>query len=147
MTTREAILAALMTRVQAITIAHGYATDAGDQVFLGEAPQLGENDPPTAIALVVEDDDVNSQGFLTVTLPIAVQALAKADLDAPWLAIEAVLGDVKRAIEQDDRSLGGVLKGELERGSTRTVPRAPGSSTVGVSVTYRCRYVELWGAP
>src|SRR3990167_4114681 len=146
-TKREAILAELLLRLSAITIAHGYATDAGDQVFLGESPQLGEDDPSQGLALVVEDDEVNSKGYVFITLPIAVQALAKADLDTPWLAIEAILGDVKRAIELEDRTLGGLLKSELRRGSTRTLAREPGSTTVGEGITYRCEYVESWGNP
>lgn len=147
MTTRQAILEELRLRVRTIAIANGFTTDAGGKVFLGEAPQLGEDDPDQAIALVVEDDDVKDSGFLYVTLPVAVQALAKADLNEPWLAIEAILGDVKRAIELADRTLGGLLKHDLVRGPTRTLSREPGSTTVGVAITYRCQYLEGWGTP
>ncbi len=146
-TVRQAILAAFLAAVREITIAHGFATDAGDKVFLGETAQLGEDDPDQAIALVVDDDEARSPGYVFVTLPIVVQALAKADLDEPWLAVEALLGDLKRAIEQTDRTLGGLLKSELQRGSTRTLPREPGSTTVGASITYHCEYVEVWGQP
>lgn len=146
-TKRALILAALLALVREITVANGYTTDAGDAVFLGEVPQLGESDPPVAIALVVEDDDPNDQGHIFIGLPISVQAIAKADLDAPWLAVEAVLGDVKLAVEQADRTLGGLLKGRMARSTTRSLPREPGSTTVGAAVTYRCDYVEVWGNP
>lgn len=149
MTAREAILSELRLRLRTIAIANGFVTDAGGQVFLGEAPQLGQDDPSHALALVLDDDEVNSQGYLFVTLPVVVQALAKADLNEPWVAIEAMLGDIKVAIEQTegDRTLGGLLKSELRRGSTRTVPREPGGTTVGAAITYRCEYVERWGTP
>ncbi len=146
-TTRQLILAAFLAAVREITIANGFATDAGNTVYIGETAQLGDDDPDQAIALVVDDDDARSPGYVFVTLPIVVQALAKADLDEPWLVVESLLGDLKRAIETEDRTLGGLLKSELQRGSTRTLAREPGSTTVGAAITYRCEYVEVWGNP
>jgi hypothetical protein len=147
MTKRQAILTALVARVSAIAIAAGFATDAGATVFLGEAAELGPDDPDAAIALVLEDDSPQDKGYLYVQLPIAVAALAKADLETPWLTIEAIVGDIKRAVEHEDRTLGGLLKGPMTRGATRTLTREPGSTTVGASVTYICSYVEAWGDP
>lgn len=142
---RQLILEALQARVSAILLAGGFATDAGATVFLGETPQLGPDDPFEAIALVPDDDSVQDKGYLFVQLPVAVQALAKADLDAPWETIEAILGDIKAAVELDDKTLGGLLKAPMMRGTTRTLAREPGSTTVGAGVTYICSYVEQWG--
>jgi hypothetical protein len=145
---RQRIIEAFLTRVLAIATADGFDTDAGRTVFLGEAPQLGESDPSEAIALVVGDDQVKYQGVnLLIALPISIQALAKADLEQPWLAAEAVLGDIKRAVELADRTLGGLVQRQFERGTTRALPRVPGSTTVGIVIEYQAPYVEAWGNP
>lgn len=145
---RRAILEALVTRVQDITVAHGYRTDAGALVFLGEKPDLGPDDPSVAVAVVPSEDSVTGQGDkLFVELPIEFQALAKADIDAPHLAIEDVLADLKEAIETADRTLGGLAGGELTRTATRTMDREPGATTVGVALTYMVPYREQWGHP
>ena len=80
-------------------------------------------------------------------LPVGIAVLAKADLDEPWLAVEQTLGEVKRAVELEDRSLGHLLKQPLERAGTQTLEREPGSETVGLITTYLCFYAEPWGEP
>lgn len=147
MTRRRAILEAFLARLQGITVANGYATNAGLQVFLNETPELGEDDPPTAIAVVVDDDAPGYQGEkVFITLPLEVNALAAANLTSPWLTAEDVLGDIKKAVEIDVQ-LAGLLQWRMERGSTQTAKREPGSTTVGVAVTYRLPYREVWGHP
>lgn len=145
-TKRLDILLALQTLVATITIEGGFQTDAGATVFLGEVPELGEDDANQAIALLVGDDEPGADRM--VVLPVTVVALVDVEqLDAPWLALEAVLGDIKKAIETEDRTLGGLLKGQLTRGQTQTFPREAGSRTLGVGVTYRAPYLEVWGQP
>jgi hypothetical protein len=147
-TRRYAILAALKARVEQITRSRRFETDAGLSVFLGERPMLGPDDPETAIAIVVFDDVLKAQGTkLFMVLPVGICAIAKADLDESWAAIEAVLGDIKTAVELEDRTLGGLLRGPFERGQTRTIDRETGTTTVGVMVTYELQYSETWGAP
>jgi hypothetical protein len=145
---RQRILEALRERVSAITVPNGYVTEAGRHVFLAEAPPFGPADPPTAICLVVGDDTTTYQGEkISILLPVEIVALANAELDAPWEALEAVLADVKRAVELPERTLGGLVIRHLVRGSTRTLEREPGTSVVGAAVTYVCHYTEVWGKP
>lgn len=146
---RKQILEVLLARLQVIHTSHGYATDAGQALYLGETPELGPDDPSEAIAVVVLDDEPRWQGEgLLLRLPINIQGLARADLEKPWLTVEAVLGDIKRAIEQEDRTLGKLVNHPgLERGSTQTLPRADGSLTVGAGITYSGWYREGWGNP
>jgi hypothetical protein len=147
-TRRLLILQELLTRVQQITVANGFATDAGAAVFMGEVLQLGESDPDVVLALVAGDDLVRSQQVnIAVTLPVEIQAVARADLAQPWVAVETVLGDIKRAMELPDRTLGGLVRQQVLRSVTRTLPREPGTLTVGVGVTYVLPYIEEWGAP
>jgi len=146
--TRQTRLEELRARLQGISVAGGYATDAGAEVFMGEAPAMGENDPDVAIAMIIGDDVGRRQGkAIFVTLPIEVQAIAKVDLDEPWAAIEAVLGDIHKAIEVDDETMHVNDKRGLEVGTTRTMPREPGSLSVGVGVTYVLSYARAWGQP
>lgn len=145
---RQRILEALKTRIEAIQIVNGFRTDAGGRVFLHEDPQFGEEDPTTAIAIVVGDDEPYWHAEqVAIRLPIEFRALAKADLEEPWKAAEAVLADLKQAIELEDRTLGRLIKPNLERGTTRTIPREVGSEYVGVGITYHSTYTERWGAP
>lgn len=145
---RRLILEALLARLQVIEVANDYATDAGQHVYLGVTPALGIDDEDVAIALVVGDEEPRYQGVsLLIALPVEIQALAKADLDEPWVAVEDVIADIKRAVELEDRTLGGLVKRQIERGSVTTLERPDGGTTVGASVTYLCPYAENWGAP
>lgn len=148
MTKRRAILEVVLARLQAIQTADGFATNAGSTVFLNDTPVLGDDDPNVAIAILVDEDAPGFRGEnVHVALPINIQAHAKADLDEPWIAAEDVLGDIKKAMELADRTLGGLLASRLDRGPTRTVPRVEGMTTVGVSVGYTLPYSERWGQP
>lgn len=146
---RQRILEAIRRRLQAIQIDAGFDTGLGQVVYLGERPELGDADPDGAIAMVVGDENPAPPGQTLKTylqLPIEIQVIAKANLDEPWVAIEAGIGDVKRAMELPDRTLGG-LANTMERGGVRTLPREPGSTAVGAGVGYVVTFAETWGAP
>ncbi len=153
MSVRQAILAEVISRLGTIAIANGYQTDAGLMLFVGELPLLGPDDPPAAIAVIVRDElaaDLSGYGEapdgITVSvLPIECQAVAKADLEQPWVLVEAVISDIKQAIETSDRSLGGILVLPLKRGRTRAFGREPGSTIVGAAVPYLATFAEQWG--
>lgn len=146
---RQLILETMRTRLLAILVASNFNTNAGREVHLNEEVNLGPNDPEVAIAIIVNDDEVRfSVGDkLAVDLPIEIQALARADAAEPWIAVEQVIQDIKRAVELADRRLGGLLQKDMERGSTRTIARKGGSTTVGAAIAYPVQYAEAWGAP
>lgn len=147
-TTRELILSAFLVRVGEIRTANGFNTEVGWKVFLGETPVLGPDDPEAALAIVVREDVVPFQGEnVLVHLALEFQAIAKADINHAWLMVERVLADIKRAVELPDRTLGKLVPRRIERGSSRTLPREPGSTVVGAGVTYTAPYVEAWGNP
>ena len=147
-TRRLAILLKFRELLQGISLADGFATDAGENVYLQERPQLGKDDPDIAIAILVQDDEPKwQQEHVFVTLPIEIQALAKADITEPWIAAEQVLGDIKKAMEIEDRTLGRLVKRAIERGTTRTIARDAGATTVGIAITYNAPYAEVWGGP
>lgn len=145
---RQLILEAIKGRLEAIKKSDGFQTDAGCNVFLHEAPAFGPDDPQSGIAIVVADDAVGWQGAnLAIGLQVELQAFSDTSLTRCWEECEAILSDIKRAMELEDRRFGGLIKPELVRGSTRTLPREPGTTTVGVGVSYGMTYVEVWGHP
>lgn len=151
---RQQILEAVQTRLRTIranTVSPGgqrFQTDAGQYVFVNETPSLGPDDPESAIAVVVGEDQVLVQGNkVIVTLPLEVQALASSQREGAWQFTEPVLADIKRALEVADRTLGGLVHQWLQRGSTRTLERDEGSTTVGVGLAYVATYSETWGSP
>lgn len=159
MTRRARILQALLAQLQAITEGNGYTTNAGHQVFLGALPELGPDDPAIAMALIAQPDDV-APHLNNIKLRLQVDIVVAARMDpgsvaswnTGWMVVEDMLGDVKRAMEQDNHNLGGLLvPGRnslgLERGTTEPYQRQPGSPVMGFLITYICPYVEAWGHP
>lgn len=148
---RQAILTELLTRVSGIQIADGYSTDAGLLVLFGETPMLGPEDPATAIAILVRDDAPDDLGGYggdggdSVTkLPIEVQGIARADQKNPWLTVEDVIADVRRAVESADPTIGGLLTKQLQRGRVRPLNREPGATSIGASQLYTATFVDPW---
>lgn len=156
---RARILQALLARLQVITLANGFATDAGQQLFMGAVPNLGPDDPPAAIAIVVQPDVIQAQqNNIKLRLQTDIVVVNRMDpgsaasWNAGWMLVEDMLGDVKRAMELEDRTLGGLLVAGnnslgLERGTTDPYQREPGSPVMGFLITYICPYVEAWGDP
>jgi hypothetical protein len=115
---------------------------------------LGPHDYPLAIAIVPSTTvtDPNQEGKKLITLPVECHAAVRADapqpgtLESTWRQAETILGDIKRAIELDDKTLGG-LAADLAAGESTPIPREEGSQTVGLLIEYRVLYTELWGNP
>jgi hypothetical protein len=150
MSRRADLLSAFVARLEAITVANGYETNAGQAVYLNETPALGPDDPAVAIAVLIGDDVIRATQpgkKLLLGLPLTIQAIAKADLDVAWMTVETMLSDIKRAIEQADLTIGGLAEQELQRGRTRTIVREAGETTVGLAIEYAAYYAEQWGNP
>ena len=120
-------------------------------MFLGEFVTLGPNDADVVIAIEVGDDDPTQEMGPTprvqIRLPIDMQGIARADLDEPWIIVEQVISDIKKAIELTSATWLGDLVQELSRGPTRTLEREEGSTFVGAVVGYEVLMYEDWGAP
>lgn len=151
---RQRILEALKARLREISVENGYATNAGDHIFLGSLPNLGPDDPAPCLAIVPGDDAPGSQqAKVMIDWPIDIYVVASVDLKGgdPWVAIEDGIADVKQAIELEDRGLReGVtqlLADKIRRAPVRTMPRESGFPLVGAMVGYVAPYWEVWGAP
>lgn len=154
MTRRAALLLALKGRAQAIQqgalseSGEPFETNVGEQVFTGEVRSTGPDDPSAALLIKFGDEvpTYQGQGFF-IRLPIEIHAIVRTDLDDPAALLEALIGDVKRAVELEDRTLGGLVKRMLERGPVVPMEREPGSPFVGAVLTYIAPYQEGWGRP
>ncbi len=147
---RELILHALLARVGEISATNGFNTDCGATVLLGEAPDLGPDDAPVVLAIVPQDDVPTFTGMnIRTAWPIEFQAIADAskDISRAWLLVEQLVADIQRAIELEDRTLGGLVQKQFERGPIRRLEREPGSTTVGAAVPYVFPFVVAWGNP
>lgn len=151
---RIGALTELRRRLERITRANDFATDAGQTVFLGEAPGLGHHDPEVAIAVVVGDSTEAHRGMSDViesVVVVSLQAFARsapAHKVDPFLAAEDVVADIKRAVELEDRSLEGwCLSTGMSRGAVRPARRMEGSEYVGAAVDYVLTFEERWGHP
>ena len=150
-TRRQLIIETLFARVQGIRQADGFATDCGAQAVIGEVSELGPDDPEQAISFNVGDEELLWQGpgkAFMVKLPFSIRALSRAD-EEPWKTVEAIVGDIKRAVEKaTDYTLGGLIDSQgLERGHVVSLDRQPGSATVGAAVIYRVSFKEGFGQP
>lgn len=146
---RESIKAAVVERLEAITVANGFNTDVGAKVYVDEFPALGPDDAREALALLTQVDELawQGKGFL-VRLPLTVMVFLDGDAAGnDSQRLEQAVADIKRAVELDDRLLGGLLHEYLTRGDTEVIPREPGSVVLGVAVTYVATFKEGWGAP
>lgn len=132
----------LVSRLSVIRETNNFATDAGKTVFVGESPELGEGDPETAIAVVL-NDTVPQPNRMEIW-PIEIQAVAKASIEQPYMAALHVLGDVVKAFELEDLTLNGLVK-RMEVGPQRTLRREQGSMTVGIGQVYYLQYIRAWG--
>lgn len=154
---RADLIRRFVERLQTITTGNGFLTDAGAALLVGVDVNLGEADVDQGIVLLIGDDQVPFVGeHARIVLPFVVQAVVKVpvtlELSDPLATqdrVEALLVDIKRAVELEDRYLGiGPGKvGKLERGPTAPLARDAGSEYVGATILYRIGYSEAWGSP
>jgi hypothetical protein len=120
-------------------------------VIVGEIA-IGPEDVAEGIAVVPGETGPLSQRQLmkaAETLPIQIAALARVlgwqDYARAWMRAEDILSDVKAAVEQDDRTLGG-LAIDVTRGPVLTLERGEGQTSIGCAIRYDVTYATSWGA-
>ncbi len=157
MTTPESrlqlIIAASKRRLVVIRTDAGYATDAGQAVYLGAIPALGSNDDRAAVALLPSFENLKVVGaYVQYTVVLQIQALvfveSESQLSDSFEIALAMLSDIQRAMELDERTLGGLIDGlGLEFGLPSLVERETGSQFVGLQMEYRGKVKHAWGNP
>lgn len=148
---RQLILAEVLARLQTIRRPNGFETDAGRYVLIGEIA-IGPDDADEAIAMVPGETSPLSDrtiGKVAEVLPIGIAALARVrsytEYARAWMRAEAILADIKQALEIADRTYGGLIQNDLRRGPTVTLERPEGGDTLGIGITYEAWYHTGWG--
>lgn len=150
---RARIIAAVRDRLSRIQRVNGFRTDAGLCVVVG-IMALGPDDASAAICIVPGPTQPLGSGMnehQPTTLPLQIAAVARvnnmAHISEAWLTAEAVVADVVAAMEDDDddRTLGGLVHGDLRRGVVEPLERDSGLLDVGLLVNYEAPYRTTWG--
>lgn len=153
-----------MTRLAYLTLANGYSSDVGQDIYVGVIPHLGPDDPP-AIAITVGDETEvqDDAGRISYTVPVEVIAVigtvSAISSKTPQWDAEDLLADIKSVVEIEgrdqntaspaykSRSLEGTTPTGFTRGACRSYPREGASEIVGASVEYRLSFRDQWGQP
>lgn len=139
-------IAAIETRLQAITVVNGYNTNAGNQVYLGVRgfDAEGQVFPVLSVASGAETVESVIIGLYRCTREIRISCYV-ADISAPTVALEQVIEDVQRGMELAGEALGGVVHVLEYDGLERLEPREDGGSVSGVVVRYLMTYDRRYG--
>lgn len=145
---RRTALAEFKNRLSAILIANGYHTDAGAEIADSEVYELGPDDPPVSLAMVVKKEVLiqhQADVKLALHLPVEVVILVRPNLDDVRGSIEDAIEDVKRAMETGDRQFDGLLVNTLRRGEIEPLDRTTGSNVAGAIIPYTLPISEAYG--
>lgn len=142
----------IVARLQTITVANGYLTDAGARVYRGKR-KINDDDIP-CIAVFEGEDSVFEQKEQQVTtgLPYAVQGFIECDPDNPSIAAQQLVRDIKQALFAEHLA-GYPHWGRLASGApmaARTVyvgrdiaPREDGANVISATVQIRIDITAL----
>jgi len=148
MSKRRDAIGEMKNRLSTIAIANGYHTDAGADIADGEVYELGPDDPPVSLAMVVKKETLiqyQADVKLAFHLPVEVVILVRPDLDDVRGAIEDAIEDVKKAMETGDRQFDGILANPLRRGEIEPLDRTSGSTVAGAIIPYTLPISEGYG--
>lgn len=149
---------ALRTRLQAITVAGGYLTDAGLRVFHGRR-QLDRSDMPCIVVFEGDETAAASSGVgeangqsqsMSVRLPLIVEGYVEAEPTVEGPDLSRIKADIKAAALNFDApaltDVDGVI-GPLTYVGASPLLRADGTAVEGVQCTFAVRLIEGYGNP
>ena len=151
MTRAYDLLASLVPRLQAVRLANGYATEAGQSVLLGPIPtQPGERLPYIRIheTDAAADDAMRNRPQAKLRVQFVAEAHAEQkDAAQIMLTGHVLVGDLKKALFGDAlRDLDGRVIDALFEGY-RILPPEEGSATLVVQVRGSYIFVDHFNAP
>jgi hypothetical protein len=146
------ILDAIEGRLQGISVAAGYNTDAGATVRQGIAPINPDELDCGPVVAVYEtqdqpSDDETLQAQAVIVLTVIVEAQVRYGQDSSAQALSYLWQDLNRAVFQpDDTTLGGLVLAVMRGPRDFEYPPA-GGETVAVRQAVNVQYVETYGTP
>lgn len=140
------MLEIVVSRLQAIQTADGFHTDIGSNVLLG-VPTVAEGEFGIRVFATDEEAGPGTHPRLGLALTVNVQAqIPIADVPDFGELPELVIADIQKAVELEDRSLGGLApNGLVYFGRKIAYPREIPS--VVAAVLYLARYQRRYGSP
>lgn len=144
MTPRKQLIDALKVRLEGISIANGFNTDAGQWVEVG-TPSCSEEDVYPFINIVIEDDEYTKHAntpkevqVYACTLPISIEATFRNRDQDPTELLELALHDIKRCVLSNTD----LPCRNYELKSSSTFMRNEGGQFVAVAVRFEFYFVE-----
>lgn len=145
------ILQAVSNRLTQIRMASGYYTDAGQQVVRGQYTLDHTQLPGCAVYLASRSPVGTPRGASNCDAELVIEVIATFGDEHPEDLATMLAGDVQRAIESTDRTLGGLLSASENGGITWQGEEIyyPENSDkqVGVRVTYAAPHIRHSGDP
>lgn len=141
--TRSTALTAIKVKLQAITVAGGYFTDAGLKVIYGNAGHTKDDGLPRVVMSTAKvSPETFTQQAQQFKLPIVVEGERTAtDPVSPLDSAEELLADIKRALFAANTTLDGKVI-DLHLVDEEVFDREDGALTVGARVTLVADYAE-----
>ena len=144
------ILDEVVRRVETITVANGFASDIGLRVFVDSRnPQ--DTEVPCAM---VSFEQRTAESFISCSakaaMTVTVTGYAAVDAAIGYQVAFDVLGDIQRAVETDDTTLGGLLSGAdygLSWESDAVGFPDAGGNVIAGTVNYNAPHMRKAGDP
>jgi hypothetical protein len=147
MTHASTVATKIAERLQAISIANGYATDIGLRVYRGRR-RVEDNHMP-CITIVEGDDkiiDDGVQGNALLAQQYHIEAHTACDPNNPNDAAHLMIGDMKKALFGADITFARTVRKFLYRGRM-ILPRDDGLAVVAANITVEAVFPESLANP
>ena len=147
---RLRILYAVRDRLQVINQAAGYYTDVGRDVRLDRRDPDLEHAPLCHLYFEAGEVQRTQNERQSIDQPVTIVAVAPLKSHEPEELGEMLLADIQRAVELNDRSLGGLLslatEGLQPVAFEISMPES-GSNVVAAAISYAAPYIRPSGDP
>ncbi len=139
----------MVARVSQITQLNGYSSDIGERVFVDNR-QPQENELPCAmVSMGVRNSTQNLNCASNCDMTLTVVGYVATDSGDAYLQAIDVLGDIQRAVEQDDPYFGNLLGSQygLAFESDEILYPIAGSTVIATRVSYSAPHIRRTGDP
>lgn len=142
----EDISSELERRIRLITAANGFETEIGQNLMLGRRKLPADDEAPCSVIIegndTIDDTSGRSMGArVKLRQAYLIDGFDRCDPDNPNVKAHAMIRDIKRAIFQGDRNLGGRAF-EVNYLGRDIGPRPDGVGLVQARVAIEVAYAE-----
>ncbi len=144
----QQIVDAIATRLESVAMEFGYYTNMGLKVHRDQRPPQADSLPCCMVYLETRSAESQQCDAIRCTLLINVIGYAERIDPSEDLGIQ-MLADIQRAVELEDDTLGGLLRGQFGLAFVSDEIFMPdvGVNAVGARVVYSAPHVRFYGDP